>query len=314
MSGFLDIRPEVAAALGRGRPVVALETSLIAHGLPAPQNLATARAMERAVGEAGAVPAAIGLIDGKVVIGLSHEEIGRFATERGIAKASLRDLAPLLARGGTGATTVAATLACAARAGIRVLATGGIGGVHRGGERSLDVSADLTELARAPVAVVCAGAKTVLDLARTLEVLETNGVPVLGYGTDEFPAFFARGSALRLEARVDTPEAAAAVMAAQWGLDSAGGLPGGLVIAVPPPEDAALDPAVLEGWIARALAEAAARDVTGKDVTPFLLARLAEASGGRTLVANVALLEHNARLAGQIAAAYATAYAKLLAG
>ncbi len=152
MSGLLDIRPEVAAALGQGRPVVALETSLIAHGLPAPQNLATARAMERAVGKAGAVPATIGLIDGKVVVGLNDQEIGRFATEPGIAKASLRDLAPLLARGGTGATTVAATLACAARAGIRVLATGGIGGVHRGGERSLDVSADLTELARAPVA------------------------------------------------------------------------------------------------------------------------------------------------------------------
>ncbi len=269
--------------------------------------------MERAVGEAGAVPATIGLIDGKVVVGLSDREIGRFATEPGIAKASLRDLAPLLARGGTGATTVAATLACAAGAGIRVLATGGIGGVHRGGERSLDVSADLTELARAPVAVVCAGAKSVLDLARTLEVLETNGVPVLGYGTDEFPAFFTRGSALRLEARVDTPEAAAAVMAAQWGLGPAGGLPGGppggpsggLVVAVPPPEDAALDQAALEGWIARALAEASARGVTGKNVTPFLLARLAEASGGRTLAANVALLEHNARLAGQIAAAYA---------
>ncbi len=299
MEDRFDIRPEVAAALAEGRPVVALETTVIAHGLPAPRNLEAARAMERALREAGAVPAAIGLLDGKVRVGLTPDETTHLAAAADVAKVSLRDLAPVLAQGSAGATTVAATMACAARAGIRMVATGGIGGVHRGGARSLDVSADLSELARSPVAVVCSGAKAILDLPRTLEVLETNGVPILGYGTDEFPAFFARNSGLRLEARVDTPEAAAAVMRAQWAL----GPMAGLLVAVPPPEDAAVEAGALEGWIAHALAEAAAGAVTGKAVTPFLLARLAELSQGRTLEANLALLENNARVAGRIAAA-----------
>jgi pseudouridine-5'-phosphate glycosidase len=301
MSEYLDVRPQVETALAEGRPVVALESALIAHGLPAPDNLETAQAMAGAVRAAGAVPATIGLLEGKAVVGLSQAEIARFAGEPDIVKVSTGNLATALAQGRAGATTVAATLACAARAGIRVLASGGIGGVHRGSERSLDISADLSELARAPVAVVCSGAKAILDLARTLEVLETNGVPVLGYGTDEFPAFFARGSGLRLETRVDAPEAAAAVMRAQWAL----GLPGGLLVAVPLPDDAALDRGEVEAWTAHALAEAEARKVTGKDLTPFLLARLAELSGGRTLAANKTLLAHNAGLGGRIAAAYA---------
>ncbi len=306
MTELLDIRPEVAAALGEGRPVVALETTVLAHGLPPPHNLETARAMERAVRAAGAVPATLGLIGGRVRVGLDAAELARFADpDERPAKVSHRDLGPVLAASGLGATTVAATLACAARAGIRLLATGGIGGVHRsgpaGGADRLDVSADLTELARAPVAVVCAGAKAVLDLPRTLEVLETQGVPVLGYGCDEFPAFYARRSGLRLEARVDTPMAAAAALRAHWRL----GLPGGLVIAVPPPAASALDVEELEPWIGQALAEAAAQGVAGQAVTPFLLARLAALSAGRTLAANTALLVHNARIGGEIAVALA---------
>lgn len=301
MSAYLDIRPEVAAALAEGAPVVALETTLIAHGLPAPRNLKTARRLEAIVREGHAVPATVGLIDGKVRIGLSGPELERFAREDGIAKVSRRDLGPVLAGPQPGATTVAATMACAALAGIRVVATGGIGGVHRGGESSLDVSADLRELARSPLAVVCAGAKSILDLPRTLEVLETLGVPVVGYGTDEFPAFFARGAGLRLAARADSPEAAAAIMRAHWGL----GLGGGLLVANPVPATAALDPGALDGWLRAALAEAAAAGLAGPAVTPFLLDRLAHLSGGRTLETNVALLENNARLGAAIACAYA---------
>jgi pseudouridine-5'-phosphate glycosidase len=308
MTDPLDIRPEVAQALAEGRAVVALETTVIAHGLPAPRNLETARAMEAAVRAGGAVPATIGLMDGRVRVGLDAAELARFADPGENAdKVSLRDLGPVLAAGGLGATTVAATLACAARAGIRLLATGGIGGVHRSGAQGgglperLNISADLTELARAPVAVVCAGAKAILDLPRTLEALETLGVPLLGYGCDEFPAFYARGSGLRLEARVDSPAAAAAVLRAHWDL----GLPGGLVVAVPPPRDVALDVAELEAWIGQALAEGQAQGIAGKAVTPFLLARLADLSDGRSLTANTALLENNARLGAEIAAALA---------
>ncbi len=301
MEGLLDVRPEVAAALEQGRAVVGLETTVIAHGLPAPENLETARAMQQAVRAAGAVPAAIGLSEGRVRVGLTGEEIARLASAGDTLKVSRRDLARVLAERRAGATTAAATLACAARAGIRVLATGGIGGVHRGGERSLDVSADLGELARSAVAVVCAGAKSILDLPRTLEVLETHGVPVLGFGSEEFPAFFARGSGLALEARVDDAEAAAAVMRAHWGL----GLGGGMVIAVPPPEAAAIDMGRLERWTEQALGEAEAGRIRGKEVTPFLLARLAELSEGGTLAANVALLQQNARVAGRIAVAHA---------
>jgi pseudouridylate synthase len=305
MTEYLDVRPEVTDALALGRAVVALETTVIAHGLPYPGNLEAARRMDAAVRAAGAIPATIGLIDGRVRVGLSAAEVERFAHAReslpGAAKVSRRDLGPVLAAGGLGATTVAGTMVCAARAGIRVFATGGIGGVHRGGADSLDLSADLMELARTPVAVVCAGAKSILDLPRTLEVLETNGVPVVGYGTDELPAFYARRSGLRLEARVDDPMEAARLLRAHWGL----GLSSGIVIANPPPADAAFDPDQAEAWIDRALAEADEQGIAGKDVTPFVLDRLGALSGGKTGAANLALLEANARLAGEIAVAFA---------
>jgi pseudouridine-5'-phosphate glycosidase len=301
MNGYLDIHAEVARALDAGRPVVALESSLISHGLPRPQNLETARRLEAVARAEGAVPATVALRGGKIRIGLSDAELEDLATAGDVVKVSRRDLAPVLARKGLGATTAAATLTAAALAGIRVFATGGIGGVHRGGETSLDVSADLGELARSPVAVVSAGAKSILDLERTLEVLETWGVPVVGYGTDDFPAFFDRNSGLALEARVDSPEAAADMMRAHWGL----GLTGGLLFANPIPEGAAIEPEALEAWMTAALAEAAATGVSGKAVTPFLLERLNEHSGGRTLAANMALLEHNARIGARIAAAYA---------
>lgn len=301
MGPLLDVRPEVAEALSAGRPVVALETTVFAHGLPAPRNLEAARRMAAALGEAGAIAAPIGLLDGKVRVGLGEAELERLASAGEVAKVSRRDLAAVLARGAAGATTVAGTLACAALAGIRVLATGGLGGVHRGTGSSLDVSADLVELARSPVAVVCAGAKSILDLAGTLELLESAGVPVVGYGTDEFPAFFARGSGLALAARVDGPEAAGALLRTHWSL----GLGGAVVFANPIPEAAALDPGALEGWTAAALAEARAQGVRGPALTPFVLARLDALSGGRTVEANLALLEHNARVAGRIAAAQA---------
>lgn len=299
MKELLRIDPAVAAALDATRPVVALETSVLAHGLPAPHNRHAVERMIAAVRAEGAVPALIGLADGVIRIGLDAPLVARFAAGSGVAKVSERDLAPVLAGGGLGATTVAATLACARLAGIRVFATGGIGGVHRGASASFDISADLLALARTPVAVVCSGAKSILDLPRTLEVLETQGVPVLGYGTDSFPAFYARDSGLPLSARIDTPAEAAAVMARHRAL----GLPGGVVIANPPPAEAAIAPQALEDWTEQALAAARAEAVTGKAVTPFLLARLAALSGGATVAANLALLEANARLAGAIAVA-----------
>ena len=296
---YLDLAPEVAAALAEGGPVVALETTAIAHGLPRPRNLETARAMDAAVRAEGAVPAWIALLDGRARVGLAADELASFANGGDVAKASRRDLGPLLAAGRPGATTVAGTLRIAHLAGIRVFATGGIGGVHRGAETSFDVSADLGALAAAPVAVVSAGAKLILDLQKTLEVLETLSVPVVGYDCDEFPAFYCRSAGLALPARVEGPREAAAVLRAHWALD-----PGcGLLFANPVPEAAALSRAECEGWIAAALDEATG--IAGPEVTPFLLSRLAELSGGRTLGANVALLEDNARVAARIARALA---------
>ena len=297
----LDIRPEVRAALAEGRPVVALESTLIAHGLPYPRNLETARAAEAAVRRAGAVPATIGVTGGQLRIGLTLTEIERFAGTGTIVKVSRRDLAMTIVSGGDGATTVAATMAAAALAGIRVFATGGIGGVHRGGEQSLDISADLVELARSPVAVISAGAKVILDLPRTLEVLESLGVPVVGYRTGRFPGFYCRDSGLDLESRVETAEQAARLMRTQWEL----GLGGGLLFANPAPEAAALDRAEVEALTARAVAEAQAAGVAGKALTPYLLQRLAESSGGRTLETNMALVVSNAKVAGEVADAYA---------
>ena len=301
MMSYLEIRPEVEQALGRGRAVVALESTVIAHGLPHPRNLEAARGMEEAVRESGTVPATIGLLGGRIVVGLTPEEIELVATTRDVLKVSRRDLSAAITSKQLGATTVAATLLAARQAGIRIVATGGIGGVHRGAEESFDVSADLTELGRTPVAVVCSGCKIILDLPRTLEVLETQGVPVVGFGTDEFPAFYVRESGLPLEHRVDTPEQAARLMAAEWGL----GLSGGIVIAQPPPAASALGRGEVEALLEEALAAAKVEAIRGKRLTPYLLEQLSRRSGGRTLEANIALLLQNARLAGQIASAFA---------
>lgn len=294
------IDPEVARALAEGRPVVALESTLICHGLPRPRNLHLARAVEAAVRAEGAVPATVAVVDGAVRLGLDAATLQRLAEAEGVAKCSPRDLPLAMARGGLGATTVAGTIRVAAALGVRVMATGGIGGVHRGGETSLDVSADLFELARSGVAVVCSGAKVILDLPRTLEVLETLGVPVAAFGTGEFPAFYARASGLPVP-RLDDLEELAALVRAQAAL----GWPSGLVIANPPPAELALPRGELEAWIGDALAEARARGVRGGAETPALLAALARLSGGRTVALNEALVLANARLAARLAAALA---------
>jgi len=305
MKHRLRMLPEVREALAAGRPVVALESTIITHGMPAPRNLETARAVEAEVRAGGAVPATIALLDGRISVGLDAEDLERLAgaaqSASGVAKASRADLPAVLASGGPGSTTVAATMICADLVGIRVFATGGIGGVHRGAETSFDVSADLQELARTPVAVVCAGAKAILDLPKTLELLETLGVPVIGYGTDDLPAFYSRASGLAVPLRRDTAAEIAAVMAAKWEL----GLGGGLVIANPIPAAAEIPAAKIAGHIEAALADAASQGVQGKAVTPFLLARLEALTGRASLEANVALILNNARLAAEIAAAYA---------
>jgi pseudouridine-5'-phosphate glycosidase len=293
----LAVHPEVAAALAARRAVVALESTVIAHGLPRPQNLEAARALEEEVRGLGSTPATIAIADGGAVVGADDALLVRLAEDPAVAKVSLRDLAPVLARRGLGATTVAATVEIAARAGIAVMATGGIGGVHRGGERSFDESADLEAIAKHPVCVVCAGAKLVLDLALTLERLETLGVPVIGYGVDELPAFYVRSSGLPLAHRVDDALAAARVAREQLARGA------GIVIAVPIAERDALDRREAEAEVARALAAAERQDVRGAALTPFLLAQLSDATGGRSLVANLSLLRGNARIAAQIALA-----------
>lgn len=297
---LLDIAPEVADALAGGRPVVALESTVIAHGLPYPGNVETTEAMLAAVRAAGAVPALVAVAGGRIRVGADAALLERLATAEGVAKVSRADLAPVLAGGGLGATTVAGTMICAALAGIRVFATGGIGGVHRDAQATMDVSTDLHELARTPVAVVCSGAKSILDLPATLEVLETLGVPAIGYGTDRFPAFYQQATDLPLRARADGPAAAAAMLAAQWRL----GL-GGALVAVPVPAEHALPTETVEAWTALAVHEAARARIRGGALTPYLLRRVAALSDGRTLGANRALLVNNARVAGEIAAALA---------
>lgn len=301
MSSLFEIRAEVAAALDTAAPVVALETAVLTHGLPEPRNLEAARRMEEAVRAEGAVPATVGVLCGRIVLGLSEGELETLASDPEAAKASARDLAPLAAAGGTAGTTVAATAFVAGRAGLPVVATGGIGGVHRAAGAGLDVSADLAELARAPVAVVCSGPKAVLDLRRTLEALEALGVAVVGYGTDRLPAFWSRDGGLPLEHRVEEADGAAAVLRAWRDL----GHPGGLVFAVPAPAEEALDGDQVEEWVSRAVEEAASRGIAGKAVTPYLLERVATLSRARTLAANLALLERNARVAARIARAFA---------
>ncbi|MFN7987151.1 MAG: pseudouridine-5'-phosphate glycosidase [Thermoanaerobaculia bacterium] len=298
----VELSDEVASALAEGRPVVALESTILCHGLPFPSSLETHAAAEAAVRREGAVPALVAVVDGVPRAGFPPDGAEALARAgRAVRKATTRDLGLLAARRESGATTVAATMAIAAAAGIRVFATGGIGGVHRGAEETFDVSADLLELGRTRVAVVAAGAKAVLDLPKTLEALETLGVPVLGFGTSELPAFWVRGSGLPLDVRCDDPEAVAAILRAHWAWPAAGGV----LVANPVPAEAALPGEAVDGAIERSLEAARAAGVSGKEVTPFLLARLAEETGGRTLAANRALVVSNASVAARVAAALA---------
>ncbi len=296
--------PEVADALAAGRPVVALESTIIAHGMAYPANVETALVVEEVVRAHGAVPATIAVIGGVPRAGLTREEIERFGREGpGIMKVSVRDLPLVAGRGLDGATTVASTMRLAAMAGIPVFATGGMGGVHRGAGETFDVSADLTEMTRSDVALVTAGAKAILDLALTLERLETDGVPVVGYQTGEFPAFYSRSSGLKVPMRADSPEEVASIMHSKWDL----GLPGAVIVANPIPEADEIPASEIDPVIAAALAEAEIRGVRGKDVTPFLLAEIARVTEGRSLRANIALVKNNARVAAEIAAAFVRA-------
>ncbi|HET9109967.1 MAG TPA: pseudouridine-5'-phosphate glycosidase [Ktedonobacterales bacterium] len=299
MQAYLRVAPGVSAALAEGWPVVALESTVIAHGLPHPANVEVAMAMEQVIRAEGATPATIALLDGQIIVGLSAGEIARLADEPAVWKASRRDLGAALARRATAATTVAGTLACAALAGLRVFATGGIGGVHRGAASSFDISADLPELARAPVVTVCAGAKAILDLPLTLEYLETQGVPVIGYQTDELPAFYTRASGLRTPHRAEAPDEVAAIARAQW----QSGLGGGLLVTVPIPEEHALSRAQVDAAVERALAESQDAAISGPRLTPWLLSRVAELTGGESVAANRALLLNNATVAARISVA-----------
>lgn len=303
MNEFLDIAPEVATALAEGRAAVALESTIIAHGMPYPRNLEVARAVEGIVRAGGAVPATIAVIGGRLKVGLSAADLELLAENDGVAKASTRDLAYLVATRAHGATTVAATMRIAALAGIRVFATGGIGGVHRGAGASFDISADLTELARTDVAVISAGVKSILDIAATLEQLETLSVPVVVYRADEFPAFYSRQSGHKAPLRLDSAADIARMMRAKWSL----GIAGGISIANPIPPANEIPAATIERAINEALRAMAERKIAGKEATPFMLAKVNEITGGDSLKANVALVENNARLAAEIAAAYALA-------
>ncbi len=298
MNPYLDISPEVKAALDEGRPVVALESTIISHGMPYPKNVETALRVEQTIRDNGAVPATIAVIGGRLKAGLSRGEIEHLGKAgRAVAKASRRDLPALVARGADGATTVTTTMIIAHMAGIRIFATGGIGGVHRGAETTMDISADLEELAQTPVMVVCAGAKSILDLGLTLEYLETKGVPVIGYGTDELPAFYTRKSGFSVDYRADSPEELAAMFRAQRAL----GYRGGMLVTNPIPEQYAMDKEVIDAAIAQALRECGEKGVHGKETTPFLLARVVELTGGESLESNIRLVLNNAALAARTA-------------
>ena len=298
LNKYLDVSPEVAAALAAGKPVVALESTIISHGMPYPQNVETALAVEAIIRENGAVPATIAIIGGRLKAGCTKEEIeylGKAGTQ--VTKASRRDLAVLCARGQDGATTVTTTMIIAHMAGIRVFATGGIGGVHRGAETTMDISADLEELAHTPVMVVCAGAKSILDLGLTLEYLETHGVPVLGYGVKELPAFYTRHSGFAVDYQVDSPEELAAAFRASLEL----GFQGGMLVTNPIPEEYSMDPAVINKAIEQAVREANEQGVKGKNITPFLLDRIQQITGGDSLNSNIQLVFNNAGLAARTA-------------
>ncbi|MGN6159005.1 MAG: pseudouridine-5'-phosphate glycosidase [Devosia sp.] len=301
LSPFLKLSPDVTGALAANRPLVALESTIITHGMPYPQNLEMAGKVESIIREAGAVPATVAIMDGAFRVGLTTDDLERLArTGMQAAKASRRDVAALLNSGGTAGTTVATTMQAADMAGIRVFATGGIGGVHRGAETTFDISADLEELGRTPVAVVCAGAKAILDIPKTLEVLETKGVPVIGYGTDEFPAFWTRSSGYPVDHRLDTPEAVAALIETQFSL----GL-GGVLVGNPIRAEDELDAGFIDENIGKAIADADRQGISRKDLTPYLLRRIFELTGGKSLVSNIALVENNARVAAAIAVALA---------
>jgi pseudouridine-5'-phosphate glycosidase len=293
----LILSPEVATARAAGKPIVALESTIITHGMPFPQNVETARRVEAEVRAHGAVPATIAILEGQIHVGLTEAELDGLGQAKGVAKLSRADLAACLATGGTGATTVAATMICAHLAGIQVFATGGIGGVHRGAETSFDISADLRELAETPVTVVAAGAKAILDLPKTLEYLETLGVPVIAYGQDDFPAFWSRSSGLKAPLRMDTARDIAAAQSLRTRL----GLPGGQLVANPIPAEAEIPRREIMPHIETALAEAEAKGIAAKAVTPFLLQRIFELTEGRSLASNIALVLNNARLGAAIA-------------
>ncbi|UJF36486.1 pseudouridine-5'-phosphate glycosidase [Paenibacillus hexagrammi] len=299
MNSYLSMTDEVKEALDSEKPVVALETTIISHGMPYPQNIQMAQKVEQIIRDNGAVPATIGMMDGKIKIGMTPEELETFATSKNVEKVSRRDFPYILSAGKIGATTVAATMIGAALAGIEVFATGGIGGVHREGEVTMDISADLTELAKTNVAVVCAGAKSILDIGRTLEYLETHGVPVVGYKTSEFPSFYARESGYGVDFRLDEPSQVADMLRTKWAL----GLEGGAIIANPVPAESAMNHLEIEGVIKQALNEAKEQNITGKHVTPFLLSRIKQLTDGRSLATNIALVYHNAQVAAQIAVA-----------
>ena len=298
MNKYLDIAPEVKKALDEGKPVVALESTIISHGMPYPRNVETALMVEQMVRDNGAVPATIAIIGGRLKAGLSHEEIEYLGkTGRGVTKASRRDLPALIARGADGATTVTTTMIIAHMAGIKIFATGGIGGVHRGAETTMDISADLQELAQTPVMVVCAGAKSILDLGLTLEYLETHGVPVIGSGTEELPAFYTRKSGFGVDYRVDSEAELAAMFRAQRELE----YKGGMLVTNPIPEEYAMDKAVIDAAIEEALRQCAEAGVKGKESTPFLLAKVVELTGGNSLESNIKLVLNNAALAARTA-------------
>ncbi|MDW0111680.1 pseudouridine-5'-phosphate glycosidase [Sporosarcina saromensis] len=300
MKNYLSYSAEVQEAMATGKPIVALESTIISHGMPYPQNVKTAREVEQIIRDNGAVPATIALIDGEIKIGLSDDELEMFGNSQGVAKASRRDLGYLLATKQLGATTVAATMICADLAGIRIFVTGGIGGVHRGAETTMDISADLEELAQTDVAVICAGAKSILDIGLTLEYLETKGVPVVGYGTDVLPAFYTRESEFGVNFKADNPETIAEMLRVKWDL----GLRGGAVIANPIPEKDALQKEFIDAIIQNALKEANELKIAGKDVTPFMLGKVKEMTEGKSLDANIALVKHNAVIGAQIAVAF----------
>lgn len=305
LKDVLVFSEEVEKAMKENKPIVALESTIISHGMPYPQNVETAKEVEQLIRDNGAVPATIAILDGKMKIGVNEEELEFLGTSKEIEKVSRRDLPYVIAMKKHGATTVAATMICANMAGIKVFATGGIGGVHRGAEQTMDISADLQELARTNVAVVCAGAKSILDLGLTLEYLETNGVPVIGYGTDILPAFYSSTSPFKVNYRVDTPEEMAKLIATKWEL----GLNGGLVIANPIPKEDELEESYINSIIEEALKEADEKQIAGKAVTPFLLDKIKTLTGGKSLEANIALVKNNAVLAAKIAANLKGCYA-----